>query len=1193
MKKGPSLLDRYYIVLLVIAVAGIIFVLGASLESDSTTTDNSSAILANSTDNSTLANDTAISPGNLTPSAGDCLSTITQACSDDPSISCSSDADCGDGNTCDTVQTNPDCPAPESVQASETAYIASLNRLGSDCSFPGAPNGSIVQKGSQCVLTSDITINATIAPDSSTKLNCQGHAISPSSQGLNITVRSAPEVGILLNNVSGVRIQNCNISGFDFGIFAINSKVNQSVRDAPGTLELLSNNLVNNTVDARYVAVDLVSVDNTRIKDSAISFRTGGGIGIFVQRNSDLNQIKNNDVTANLSNDNTGVVLNPGPGGSSNPVFAASSAGADIAILQVPGNHPSIFNALINGTLYQLPISDSPVPDQDFTSDNTVEGNTVIGTKTTVCVNLAISQDTRVLANNLTNCLLGVQVGAQYGISPPRLFPGACSLDQSRLCLSNGDCNITGYDTASEGTCVGAYNRTVYWATNNTEISGNTITGPFNTAIIVAGADTSIQNNSISGPLYSSTNFGPSTGAGAGVFLQGKLALQTTNITRNVISNVPAPIRLSIVPTGNAISNALNANITFGDVISLNDFTGYSDEVISSYNATNTLYNLSSELSADSLGNVCTPTSQGCQGNYWGLACPGFDRRKAVSYSGGAVLSDGTVLINGTPNQYISDSHPYGFPVSQVYNDTLLNMTCGCPAGTVQNGSKCVLQNDVDLSVLNQTMDIGSFTDLDCQGHAIYTSRPGTDINHRSQPELALFLRQAYGATVENCNISGFDFGIIAINSKVNQSVRQDPAALESLSNNLQNNDISSRYDGISLFNVDNTRIKNNSITFSTLGALGVIVSDNSDLNQITGNRIATAINDTSGAVFAPGPVLASNPVQTSSILAVITGGTINTLFSSIIEGALYQIPRPTITVMANGVFPEDNIIEGNTMTADRNTSAIGVTGSLRTNVSRNNISDASVGITLGAINYGVVRQFPGTCSLAPSRLCLANSDCNISGIDFASKGNCIGINNKTLFWVSNHTLVENNTVSGPFLEGITVASDNALVRGNTITGPVFNSTSFAFTNGNTMGSVAFDMRKLGLADAIITRNTVSNVPVIFGLLNNNPSFGASISLNDFTNYTAEIVAVTNYTVASEFSDSAAGRGNYWGSGGCPGFDITKVLSNATVAVDSSGNVYVNGTDESVFVSPYIADGHAYNVSVANTPDSMLPAPCQ
>src|SRR5215470_6721987 len=254
--------------------------------------------------------------------------------------------------------------AQDSGAASVTAIIAQTQQINSSCPPP------TVQKGGNCFLQNDVTLNATLDVASFTHLNCQGHTISPSvvGTGTGASERSQPEVAILLREAYGVKIQNCNIAGFDFGIFALKSKIPAEYKNDPPTLAHLQSTILDNTINARFVPISAMSVDNMQITGNALTYNRNGGVGITVQRDSDLNEITDNTITGNLSI--PGAVRVPGPSGASNPVL--NGGGAGVIIAQIVGTEPTLFNAVIGSTLYQLNVTDNAAPNEDFSADNLV-----------------------------------------------------------------------------------------------------------------------------------------------------------------------------------------------------------------------------------------------------------------------------------------------------------------------------------------------------------------------------------------------------------------------------------------------------------------------------------------------------------------------------------------------------------------------------------------------------------------------------------------------------------------------------------------------------------------------------------------------------------------------------------------------------------------------------------------------------
>jgi parallel beta-helix repeat protein len=472
-----------------------------------------------------------------------------------------------------------------------------------------------VKKGGQCVLTKDETLEKTLELASNTKLNCQNHKLTPKTGGSGLSQRSQPEVAIFFNAAKNVQIQNCTIDGFDFGIFAIKSKVSRTRQDELGRLQ---NKILDNTINARFTAVSLVSVDNTEVKNNTIKYTTAGGKGLYVGRDSDLNKIEGNTITADISPAAPKeAVTAPGPvNTSSNP---SSVAGQAVLITQTLAAEPTLLNAIINGKLYQLTVKDSPSADHDFTEDNTFEGNTITFTQDAFDgIVLSIAARTIVRNNTVRQAAVALRAGIQTGPNGlPKIFPGTCKSDPKRACLSNIDCNILG---TSGDTCDSPKPRSVpvFWVSDSNTIENNNFIGPFNTGVVLAGTNTVVRGNTITGPLRRADQ-------GAALTLLGKYPLETTTFTRNVISDVATVFRLT-----KEFSNIKASS--FGARISLNDFTSYSIAVSS---------DIPSTLSVDG------------RGNYWGLPCPqGFDPAKVQKIGLGV-------------GDLVTDDHPYGTSVAK------------------------------------------------------------------------------------------------------------------------------------------------------------------------------------------------------------------------------------------------------------------------------------------------------------------------------------------------------------------------------------------------------------------------------------------------------------------------------------------------------------------------------------------------
>src|SRR6185369_4248698 len=87
-------------------------------------------------------------------------------------------------------------------------------------------------------------------------------------------------------------------------------------------------------------------------------------------------------------------------------------------------------------------------------------------------------------------------------------FPGTCSGDPTRLCLTSGDCFISSIDAASKGSCPAlAPPELVHWISEDAVIEDNTIAGPIFEGIQVSTPRVLIQGNDITGPVWPGTDF--------------------------------------------------------------------------------------------------------------------------------------------------------------------------------------------------------------------------------------------------------------------------------------------------------------------------------------------------------------------------------------------------------------------------------------------------------------------------------------------------------------------------------------------------------------------------------------------------------------------------------------------------------------------------------------------------------------
>ncbi|MBA3461711.1 MAG: hypothetical protein H0T46_17235 [Deltaproteobacteria bacterium] len=576
-----------------------------------------------------------------------------------------------------------------------------------------------VSEGAGCVLAADVDLatRGTLALDSFTSLDCRGRRIFTSMPGTSITQRSNPEVGVLLRGTQGVVLKNCVVDGFDFSVFAVDSKLPTGAAADPVMLEKLANKLVANTITGRYTAITLVAIDNTRILDSTIKFTTSGGQGILVLRDSDLNQIRNNDISVQLNTDTTGAVKLPGP-----VLIAGNQTGGTGAIYVSQGTGlPNLLTAVIAGKLHQWSTRATPVADDSFGADNVIEGNRIISTDPLNDISVSVSQRIVLRDNQLGKARIGILFGAAtYGVSAD--FPGTCSGDLTRFCFNGGaanrvctgdnniscsvdtdcgasgtcatnECFISGIDQTSKGTCAGKTTQQVYWISDAAIVEGNVLTGPFSTGIQVTGSRVLVQRNDIRGPVAPGTDL---TLNGTGIDLR-RLAVLSGTVTRNTVSGFPAPLRI------------LNNAPSFGAKISLNDFGAgnahvftnsatFAGEISVGRCSGNTTMSCSrvaggvddpQTTTVDESTDECASLGFGaCEnrvGNYWALPCStlgGFDGSKVIVVGAGSrVDAQGVVTLNGPASSRIVDRNPFGVPVAGLATPptTLAGGFCSAP----------------------------------------------------------------------------------------------------------------------------------------------------------------------------------------------------------------------------------------------------------------------------------------------------------------------------------------------------------------------------------------------------------------------------------------------------------------------------------------------------------------------------------
>jgi len=491
-------------------------------------------------------------------------------------------------------------------------------------------------------------------------------------------------------------------------------------------------------------------------------------------------------------------------------------------------------------------------------------------------------------------------------------------------------------------------------------------------------------------------------------------------------------------------------------------------------------------------------------------------------------------------------------------------------------------------AVITDTIWLASGMKLNCQGHQLTPLAPGILDDPRtaanefqpSIPELAMFVHQSYDVKIQNCVITGFDFGIIVARSKEFDALASPPTQ-----NKILANTIHVRTNAIDVIKSDGVIISDNHLTYDSERGRGVVIDYDSDGTEIRGNTVVSTDSASTGQVrqLPGGPFVTSTAIMDNEVHVLQSD---KPLQNFVVSGQLFQIPSHDPWYDAedsertdHSIVESNEIIDlgvGTSCTLDPETSCrsdIDCTGKGVCLLKQNSgiafnirAADAVVRHNLlsGAMERGIsfagnakettiAGWFPGTCSLAPTRLCASNADCNIAGYDSTSVGSCGGASPGTFNGNSTRLIAEGNVLYGTYDTGGLFASntDRFIFRGNRVEG------------GPT------GIRVLNASNGSIERNVVAGSATALYLGFVRP-FTHAIRLNDFVDYAAAIRTSNDFTTATDIS---ADTGNYWGLP-CPGFDSTRVL-------------FDNGS-----VNPYVFDGKAYGLPVA-TSDANLPARCQ
>jgi nitrous oxidase accessory protein NosD len=421
-----------------------------------------------------------------------------------------------------------------------------------------------------------------------------------------------------------------------------------------------------------------------------------------------------------------------------------------------------------------------------------------------------------------------------------------------------------------------------------------------------------------------------------------------------------------------------------------------------------------------------------------------------------------------------------------------------CPEGTVSLGTICTLPEDE--LVLTRTLDLGSGVHLDCRGRRIVPGAPA--------PLLAVIIRDAVDAKITSCHIEGFEQGIYVV-----RTVGR---------NWINDNVIDARVKGITLLGADDTRVEGNRITVASNFGAGIGVWRASSRNLIRGNQVVS-LGGPPGeppATDFPGPPVSYSPPEAAPAVGIIVGssGLDNPIVQFVFDGELYQLP-----IVADEFGVEDNVIEGNTVTATGVTGIMLSSRNLRTLVRGNTVSAAgdaarrSRGIVVGP---GTKAQtiVPSKCALQPGRACVADLDCNGRLPDDPPEDACVtGPTQREVDFTSHEVVVEGNTVGGGGLStGIDAGAATMRVTGNRVSG--------AATAGISLGRVA-------LGDAWVAGNVLADNTIGLNLAAAVAATSLVFTHNDVVRSGTPVQAPATWNVLLELS--LDGEGNHWGLG-CP-----------------------------------------------------------
>ena len=521
-----------------------------------------------------------------------------------------------------------------------TVFVASFCAAcsyspGGTVSTPTAYGGGTDQRcaapmerdGEQCVLAGDIVLEAPLQLSPQTTLDCRRHAITAAHAGVPCPVKggcteyqpSVPEVAIYVEGARGVRIVNCVLRGFDFGIVIANAK------SPDGRGVTARNEIASNDVSAR-TGIEIVASDATVVRDNTIRYGNGAnGVGIVAWGDSDHNEFRNNRVVATAVDGRLNGPQWPG---------AVPTLMRPDGIRTYSGTQArTVINVIVAGRLMQAVSDDTTRQEGTLIESNEIDIPPSTSDTNGYAIVVADQTNCVVRGNTIRRALHGLHVSGMMGMMKPA---GTCSGNRSRRCLEERDCFLPGIDAATAGTCdipppfysfststglrfldnhiLGPLTEPGFDCVANAECSGVRPTG---IAVYPNAVGIVVEGNDVANAQFT------------GIDLILKSA-ESAIVTRNVVRECGYSLAFRSVPPG---ERRVERATRYGAVISRNDFVGHQVRAVYS----SQFFTLPAELSDPATG----------EGNYWGRPCGG----------GGFTADDARAGI--------LDSHPFGEPVAR------------------------------------------------------------------------------------------------------------------------------------------------------------------------------------------------------------------------------------------------------------------------------------------------------------------------------------------------------------------------------------------------------------------------------------------------------------------------------------------------------------------------------------------------